>query len=41
MRYVFLTKYYSYDQIKEDEMGWACNTYGGQKEVQQGFGRKI
>jgi len=41
MGYLFINKYYSCNQIKEVEMGWACNTYGGKKEVQQGFGRKI
>jgi hypothetical protein len=26
----YITKYYSGDQIKENEIGWACGTYGGE-----------
>jgi hypothetical protein len=40
MTVLFPNKYYSCDQIKEDEMGGTCGTYGEEKEVQQGFGRK-
>jgi hypothetical protein len=46
---VHLTKYYSGDQIKKNEMGGACGTYGGQEgarrvfvgkpEVRRPFGR--
>jgi hypothetical protein len=32
-----LTKYYSRDQIKKNEMGRACSTYGGKGEVHTGF----
>jgi hypothetical protein len=34
------TKYFSCAQIKENEIGGACNTHGREKAVQQGFGRK-
>ena len=33
-----LTKYYSGDQIKGNEMGETCGTYGGQESCMQGFG---
>ena len=35
---VLLTKYYSGDQIKENEIGGACGTYRGEKGRVQGFG---
>jgi hypothetical protein len=31
-------KYYSADQIKKCEMGWACGTCGGQERRIQGLG---
>ena len=34
----WLTKYYSGDQIKRNEMGGACSAYGGEKRRIQGFG---
>jgi len=37
---VFLSKYNSGDQIKEDEMGGACGTYGGDEKCVQGFGEE-
>jgi hypothetical protein len=37
----FLTKYYSHDQIKKNEMGRACSTYGGKERCIQGLGGKI
>ena len=37
---VFLSKYNSGDQIKEDEMGGACGTYGGDEKCIQGFGEE-
>jgi hypothetical protein len=39
--YVLLTKYYSGNQIKKNEMEGACGTYGGQEGCMQGFGGKI
>jgi hypothetical protein len=30
---VFLTKYYSNDQIEKNEMGWAFSTYGENRGV--------
>jgi hypothetical protein len=33
---VIITKYYSGDQIKKNEMGGACNRYGG-GDVNSGF----
>ena len=33
-----VTKYYSSDQIEENEMGGACSTYGGEERWIQGFG---
>jgi hypothetical protein len=35
-----LRKYNRSDQVKEDEMGRACNTDGGEEEFMQGFGGK-
>ena len=32
------TRYYPNDQIKQDEMGGAYSTYGGQVRYTQGFG---
>jgi len=37
---VFLTKYYSGDQIKKNEMGRGYSTYGEQKSCIQGFGEE-
>jgi hypothetical protein len=39
---VLLNKYHTVDQIKEDEMGRACGTYGGEyKCVQRIGGEKL
>ena len=35
---VLLTQYSSGDKIEENEMGGACNTYGGEKRLVRGFG---
>jgi hypothetical protein len=35
---VLLTKYYSGEQIKKNEIGGACSTYGGQERYILGFG---
>ena len=35
---VLFTKYYPGDQIKNNEVSWACGTYGRQKRCTQGFG---
>jgi len=35
-----LTKYYSGNKIKKNEIGWAYSTYGGGGEVHTGFGRE-
>jgi hypothetical protein len=35
---VLLTKYYSADQIKKNDMGGTCGTYGRQKRCIQGSG---
>jgi hypothetical protein len=32
-----MAKYYSGDQIKKNEVGGACNTYGGRGELHTGF----
>ena len=37
---VFLTRYYSGDQVKKTEMGRTCSTYGGEKTCTQGFSRE-
>jgi hypothetical protein len=34
-------KYYSGDQVKEHEMGWACGTHAGEEKCLQNFDRKI
>jgi hypothetical protein len=34
---VVLTKHYSCDQIKRNEMSWVCSMYWGRGEVQAGF----
>jgi len=34
---LYATPYYRGDEIKEDEMGGACGTYGGQDRYIQGF----
>jgi hypothetical protein len=34
---MLLTKYYSSDQIKKNEMGKACGTHGRQGRCTQGF----
>ena len=33
-----LARYYSGDQIKKNEMGGSCDTYGGEDKCVQGFG---
>jgi hypothetical protein len=38
---VFLTRYYSSDQIKKNEMGGACGTYGTQQICIQSFDGEI
>ena len=35
---VLLTKYYSGDQVKKNEMGGACSMYGGEERCVQDFG---
>ena len=37
-RSALLTKYYSGDQIKNNEMGGACGTYGREERCIQGSG---
>jgi hypothetical protein len=34
---LLLTKYYSGDYIKKNEMGRACSTYGAEEKCIQGF----
>jgi len=34
---VLLAKYYSGYKIEKNEMGGACNTYGGRRELHTGF----
>jgi hypothetical protein len=36
--FILLTKYFSGDQIKKNEMGGAHGTYGGEERHIQGFG---
>jgi hypothetical protein len=36
--FVLLTKYLSGDEIKKNEMGGACDMYGGHEKCIQGFG---
>jgi hypothetical protein len=36
-----LNKYYKGDQIKNDEMGEACGTYGGEARCVQNFGEEL
>jgi hypothetical protein len=38
---VLLTRYYSGDQIKENEVGGAYSMYGKDKKCIEGFGGKI
>ena len=35
---VLLTQYCAGDKIKKNEMGGACDTYGGRERCAQGFG---
>jgi hypothetical protein len=35
-----IIKYYSGNQIENNEMGWACSTYGGKERCIQDFGRE-
>jgi len=37
---VLLTKYYSGDQIKQNELGDSCSMYGEEVMCKQGFGRE-
>jgi len=37
---VLLRKYYLDDQLKKNEMGGACGTYGGQERRVQSFGEE-
>jgi hypothetical protein len=36
----FVINYYSVDEIKRNEMGAACGTYGGEVRCIQGFGEE-
>jgi len=38
VRILFLVKYYQKDQIKKNEMGRPCDTYGGEERLIQVFG---
>jgi hypothetical protein len=40
-RLMISTEYYLSDQIKKNEIGRACGTYGGQERCRQGFGEEI
>jgi hypothetical protein len=33
--------YNSNDHVQEEEMGWACGTYGGEEKYLQCFGEKF
>jgi hypothetical protein len=37
-RYILPNEYYPGDQIKKNEMGGVCGTYGGPEKFMQGFG---
>jgi hypothetical protein len=37
---VILSKYYMGGEIKKNEMGGACGTYGRQEKCLQGFGKE-
>lgn len=37
LRFVLLTKYYSGDPMKADEMGGTCGTYEEKREMRTGF----
>jgi hypothetical protein len=39
-RFLLLPKYYSDDQIKEDQMGRACGMYGGERNMRVVLVRK-
>jgi hypothetical protein len=36
-----VTKYYSGDHVKDDAMGGACGTYGGEEKCIESFGGEI
>ena len=38
---VFFTKYFPGDQIKKNELAWACGKYGGEESSMQDFGEEI
>jgi hypothetical protein len=40
MQLIFITQAYFFDQVKEDEMGRASSTNGGEKECIQDIGGK-
>ena len=39
--YIFYVHNHAGDQIKKNEMGGVCGTYGGQKRCIQGYGGEI
>jgi hypothetical protein len=39
--FVLLAKYYSGDQIKKNEMGWACGTYRAEERCKKGLVGKL